>query len=407
VTVEAGQPTISSATHVYIASVCGVAVAALMAAALAGAPPDPGPFIALAVLSAIIWSVGENLVESQVGITLLGILLLAAAVVVGPLGAGLVGVLVAGVSRVRTPWSARVFNMAVSGLLGVVAGVVYSAAGGSSQAAALRGLGPVTAELAIPLLVAVGAQAVVNVILIAGIMRVSQGVPLRLTASRLFLTTGALSLGYAVLATLLVILWLPAGLGAVSVVLALAPLMGAQWALGQYAAQKRTQEQSLELLVAAIELRLPHLVGHAARVGQLAGRLAEHLGLGAAEVRDIERAGLLHDLGQIALPRSGPRPAPRPDGSTHAGRGAQMLVGVAFLRGAAALLAGGSRVTDRPTGSEIVALAAAYDMAVGVHQRDLSVAEFCLEFDPTQSLPVRLTEALAWCVARPRSGTST
>ena len=82
-TVEAGQPTISSATHVYIASVCGVAVAALMAAALAGAPPDPGPFIALAVLSAIIWSVGENLVESQVGITLLGILLLAAAVVVG------------------------------------------------------------------------------------------------------------------------------------------------------------------------------------------------------------------------------------------------------------------------------------------------------------------------------------
>lgn len=402
-TADPGRPTISGATHAYISLVCGVALAALTWSAVAGSSPAAAPFITLIVLSVIIWSVGENLVESQVGISLLGILLLAAAVVVGPLGAGLIGVVVTAVSRVRTPWSARLFNMAVSGLLGVVAGAVYASAGGTSHAAVIRGLGALTREVALPLLVAVGAQAVVNVVLIAGIMRVSQGVPVRLTVSRLMLTTGALSLGYAVLATLLVILWLPAGLGPVSVVLLLAPLMGAQWVLGQYAAQKRTQEQSLGLLVAAIELRLPHLVGHAERVGQLSGRMAEHLGLRVSEVRDVQRAGLLHDLGQIALPPKAEetdREVLRSARAAQRDRGAQMLEGVGFLEGAAALLSQDSGAADHPVGREIVALAAAYDMAVVVQGRELTVAEFCVDHGQVRPLSPRVVDALNWCVSR-------
>lgn len=405
---DAGHAGINARTHVYVWLVALAALASLVAAAVVGPRPQVVPLVALIAFSVLIWSVGENLVESQLGISLQGILLLTSAVILGPLGAGLIGLLVAGVSRGRTPWPARVFNMGVLGLLGVVAGATYAVAGGTMAVQELHGLGPVARDLGLPLLVADAAQAVVNVLLIAGIMRLSQEVPVRLTLARLLLTTGALSVGYGVLAILLVLLWLPAGLGPLSILLLLAPLVGAQWALAQYAAQKRTQDQSLDLLVAAIELRLPHLAGHAARVGELAGRMAEHLGLGPSEVWAIRGAGLLHDLGQVALPPElleMQRGTQRPVHSPHPRRGAQMLHGVAFLHGVVEIFRA-DEILDgtRPLGADIVALAAAYDMAVQVEGRELSVESFCAQWPRAEHLPRRVIDALQWGVARAPSG---
>lgn len=56
------------------------------------------------------------------------------------------------------------------------------------------------------------------------------------------------------------------------------------------------------VLAETMELHAPGLRGHARRVGDMSGRLAHALRLKDEDVRTAEMAGLLHDLGQIALP---------------------------------------------------------------------------------------------------------
>jgi putative nucleotidyltransferase with HDIG domain len=50
------------------------------------------------------------------------------------------------------------------------------------------------------------------------------------------------------------------------------------------------------------DLQLPNAVSHSRDVAALAARAAEHLGLAAASVQSLRRAGLLHDLGYAAVP---------------------------------------------------------------------------------------------------------
>ena len=50
------------------------------------------------------------------------------------------------------------------------------------------------------------------------------------------------------------------------------------------------------------DLASPYLVSHSGDVADLAAAAAGRCGLGAAEVVDVRRAGLLHDLGRVAVP---------------------------------------------------------------------------------------------------------
>lgn len=49
------------------------------------------------------------------------------------------------------------------------------------------------------------------------------------------------------------------------------------------------------------DLVSPSLVGHSAGVAQLAGDAATELGLASAEVTSVRRAGLIHDIGRVAI----------------------------------------------------------------------------------------------------------
>ncbi len=67
-------------------------------------------------------------------------------------------------------------------------------------------------------------------------------------------------------------------------------------------------------LVAALELRRPADRGHAQRVSRSAVRVGRALGLGSRELRDLALAGLLHDVGKLAISgdsRGGPETDPR------------------------------------------------------------------------------------------------
>jgi len=57
-----------------------------------------------------------------------------------------------------------------------------------------------------------------------------------------------------------------------------------------------------QMLSGILDLYDPALGGHSRRVGALAGDVARELGLPDAEVRQVEVAGLLHDVGYLALP---------------------------------------------------------------------------------------------------------
>jgi response regulator RpfG family c-di-GMP phosphodiesterase len=61
---------------------------------------------------------------------------------------------------------------------------------------------------------------------------------------------------------------------------------------------------AIPIFAALVELREGKRSGHGQRVGQIARELARMLNLPADDIRDIHAAGLLHDLGKIALPDS-------------------------------------------------------------------------------------------------------
>jgi putative nucleotidyltransferase with HDIG domain len=72
---------------------------------------------------------------------------------------------------------------------------------------------------------------------------------------------------------------------------------------GEMATQIRTTHQrTLHLISEAIELRDPTTAGHSRRVAVNASRLGAALGLDEEERRTLYWAGLLHDVGKIAVP---------------------------------------------------------------------------------------------------------
>ncbi len=70
---------------------------------------------------------------------------------------------------------------------------------------------------------------------------------------------------------------------------------------------ERIQEmnfESVRALVEAIEIRDPYTRGHSIQVADLAVKLSHRLGFSEREVNLVEFAGLLHDVGKIAIPEA-------------------------------------------------------------------------------------------------------
>ena len=64
---------------------------------------------------------------------------------------------------------------------------------------------------------------------------------------------------------------------------------------------KRAYIEATKALINALEAKDPHTMGHAARVGQYSALVAEEMGFQDEDVRIIEHAGLLHDIGKICI----------------------------------------------------------------------------------------------------------
>ena len=55
-------------------------------------------------------------------------------------------------------------------------------------------------------------------------------------------------------------------------------------------------------IVRSVEARDKYSIGHSERVGKLSGNMGENMGLSEHEIRQLETAGQLHDIGMVAIP---------------------------------------------------------------------------------------------------------
>jgi HD domain len=322
-------------TFLYIASVWSVGLG-LTATAMVVYPIQPDQtFVVLCLLSLLTWWSGPTVVEGRVRLSFSIIVMLAAIALLGPAGAGVVGLLMGPLQRGAMPLRARVFNTGMSAILGVLGGVAYLSTGGKADSRDLSGTMEILRHIGLPILVADLVHLAVNLVLLAGVVRLAAGVPMRTQITRVLTTTGTAYIGYGMIAFLMVVLWEPAGLGPTSVLLVLAPLLVARWAYIQYAEEVKGHERALQVLVAAVEAKAPHLAGHSSRVAELSAHMAEHLGLRSHVVADVRLAGMLHDLGQTTLPTALVRGSDARDEALAAypAHGAALLGELAFLDG--------------------------------------------------------------------------
>ncbi|HYN66830.1 MAG TPA: HD domain-containing phosphohydrolase [Ornithinibacter sp.] len=99
-------------------------------------------------------------------------------------------------------------------------------------------------------------------------------------------------------------------LGLLSLPAALFPLAITYVAVGHYVQNRVTYRQTIATLSHLTEHGGYTPTGHAERVADLSVRMGRVLGISDRELRDVEYAALLHDLGQISLVE------PIPDGAT-------------------------------------------------------------------------------------------
>ncbi|MGL5825672.1 MAG: HD domain-containing phosphohydrolase, partial [Nocardioides sp.] len=256
--------------------------------------------LALLVLAFLAVVYPHAVVGDRVEFAISSIVLLAAQAVAGPTAVALVGAFVGPFHG--SSLQGRVFNSAQFSSFSCLAGITFQISGGTLHPDSLTDVAGVAAHLVVPMLLAHVVLVLSNLVLLAGMLRVARGVPMRLQLTALLGGIGLGYLGYGIIALILVVLWVPAGLGIVAALVVLAPLLVAHWTYRQHAEELQSQQRVLGVLVAAVEAKAPHLAGHSARVAELSGHMAEHLGLGPQQVADTRMAGMLHDIGQTSLP---------------------------------------------------------------------------------------------------------
>jgi putative nucleotidyltransferase with HDIG domain len=93
--------------------------------------------------------------------------------------------------------------------------------------------------------------------------------------------------------------WVYAYFGAIGAALVWVPFLSLRHVTRANVEFQRTNEELLQLMVKSIEARDPYTSGHSRRVARYAVAIARLLGRSEKEVKDIEMAALLHDVGKI------------------------------------------------------------------------------------------------------------
>ncbi len=223
---------------------------------------------------------------------------LASVVLLGPVGAAIVGAFSALSMRRGLLVAQRVFNGGMYALSAYAAGWMFVTLGGRvgvpDRASFPAIIGPFAAAAAV--------HVIANHELVAGVLLLTRngegttqkariGPDLRLMLS---------DLGYAAFGLLIAALWRV--VGPFAAVLVLIPLFVARWAIGQYTAQQKAYEATMAALCKAVETKDFYTRGHSERVSRGSAMLAREIGMRPGRLEAITYAGMLHDVGKLGVP---------------------------------------------------------------------------------------------------------
>jgi HD-GYP domain-containing protein (c-di-GMP phosphodiesterase class II) len=328
------------------------------------------PLLALLLLGLLARTLPDSIVSlagDGVRFSFFGIVTLAAAVLVGPLGGALVGIGPTLAQPVRMRLIRRVFNAGMFGVVGIVGGLAYLAAGGADPLS-VSGTSAVMLQIGLPLIAADLAQAATNALILSGIMSLTSGVPFWVHVRALLTSTGFAYVGYGVVAFLLVVLWGPGHIQWFSAVLTVVPLLVVWWVFAQFGAELEAHERTTVTLVAALDVRHPGAAAHAHRVAILCDWIGESLRVAPKTLGELRTAGLLHDIGMLAVRDRSPREV-----REHPLLGVRMLAGISFAAPVLPAVAAhherldgtgypaGVSAGDIPLGARVIAVADAFD----------------------------------------------
>jgi hypothetical protein len=159
-------------------------------------------------------------------------------------------------------------------------------------------------RLLVPFVAYLVVHCAVNGLLVATIVHLDQGVPMRVVFQGTMSGSVAGYVGYGLFGLLLAVLWDGDGaaVGPAAALLVLLPLYVARWAYEQYAEQQRAYDRTVRALIAAVETKDVYTRGHSERVSAASVLIAREIGMREDRVASLRYAGLLHDIGKLGVP---------------------------------------------------------------------------------------------------------
>jgi hypothetical protein len=277
------------------AYVCGVAALAATLVATASYEGLQWPMLAVLAGLFLICESAPALLNTQRAVVSLSFSVgLASVVLLGPQGAALVGTAAMLSLHRGIPLVKRAFNGAQYTLCGYAAGQVYLAFGGRSGLPDAETF-PSTIG---PFVAAVVTYVAVNLLLIGGILVLSQQAAIGDLRWRAVGQLAVTCLGFGMVGLLIAGLWkVP-----YSAVLAVLPLFIARWAFAQTRAQQQAYEATIATLCQAVETKDYYTRGHSERVSRGSVMIAHEIGMRPERVEAIRYAGMLHDVGKLGVP---------------------------------------------------------------------------------------------------------
>lgn len=279
----------------------GITVAAAGIIVLTG--PYTGIDIRTLVLVAVLFVVAESIstivvADVKAGISPSSSVALAAVVLLGPVGAAVVG-FTSCLSIRRHDLIKRLFNGAQFALVAYAAGHVYLLLGGKVGEPGREDF----PAILFPYTAAVLTYTTANLLLM-GILMWTLGVvrPRRKQKFgwRPLAAIELTSVGYQMLGLAIAAIW--SGVGLIAPFLILLPLFIARWTFAQQSHETRAHEATLATLCQAVETKDHYTRGHCMRVAEGSAMIARELGLPTERVRKIRYAGMLHDIGKLGVP---------------------------------------------------------------------------------------------------------
>ena len=292
---------VSRGAWIYIAAVV-IAAAVVVAPRLSGPAMDTGWWTALAVIMLLFLicdSTPTPLAARQSAWSPSSSATLAAVVLLGPVGAALVGAVSVLSLRRNLLLAERVFNGGMYAVSGFAAGETFQLLGGRIGLPTPGDFPPIIW----PFAAAAAAHVIVNLGLMWGVLQLTRHDgriphPIQLESSLPLLL--ASDLGYASFGLVIAALWTV--MGPFAAALVLVPLFVARWAMGQFAEQQRAYEATMAALCQAVETKDFYTRGHSERVSRGAGMIARQIGMRPDRAEAITFAGMLHDVGKLGVP---------------------------------------------------------------------------------------------------------